>query len=57
MGGKIMTYKCSMGKPEEKRQVGRRRCRWEDSKEIGRGLWLRTGRVAVFGFHKFRGIS
>jgi hypothetical protein len=40
MGEKRITYKCSVGKPEGRRQVGRRRRRWEDNdktylKEIG----------------------
>jgi hypothetical protein len=40
MGEMTSTYKILVGIPEEKRPVGRLRCRWEDSnklycKEIG----------------------
>jgi hypothetical protein len=37
-------YRVSVGKPEEKRLLGRPRRRWEDEirmdlREIGRGMW------------------
>jgi hypothetical protein len=31
MGKKINTYRILMGKPEGKRTLGRRRCRWADN--------------------------
>jgi hypothetical protein len=30
MGEERKVYKILMGKPDGKRQIGRRRCRWED---------------------------
>ena len=46
-----------MGKPEERRSLGRSRCRWEDNnkmdlQKVGRGqwiglIWLRIGTDGV----------
>jgi hypothetical protein len=46
MGEKMNAYRILMGKPEEKRLLGRPKCRWVDNSvmeltEIGTGLiWL-----------------
>jgi hypothetical protein len=65
-------YRVSVGRPEEKRPLGRPRCRLEDNikrvfrdwdVEVWTGLsWLRIETVGGhllmrFGFHKVRGIS
>ena len=44
MGDKRGAYMVLMGKPEEKRTLGRPRCRWEDDikidiQELGCGAW------------------
>jgi hypothetical protein len=53
MGEERKVYKVLVGKPAERRPLGRPRCRWEDGvrmdlREIGLGVWigfdlLRTG--------------
>jgi hypothetical protein len=51
MGEEIQLYKVLVGKPDEKRLLGRRRRRWEDGirmvvREIGWGFvdWIRLAR-------------